>query len=193
MLTGFLVPLPAIIVIFTSKDYDFVPLAFPPTFCSTWNANISYYSIGLVNNVILMIGVPMLTYLLWVLHKVCQSLLLLKYFSLEWCELSKVWAFTFVLLHTDTHRHTYINTQTHKHIHKDTHTQRHAHICTHIHIQKYTHACTYTQWQTHRSIGIYMYTLLLLLWIWVGLCGNKSWQYWNQAYSLWVSKMDSYT
>ena len=63
-------PVPAIVVIFTSEEYDFVFFTFPPTLCGSKNLDIIYYSIILFMNVIFVIGVPMLFYLLWTLHKV---------------------------------------------------------------------------------------------------------------------------
>ena len=72
MTTGFLAPLPAIIVIFTRKEYEFAALSYPPTLCSSKDSIVTYYSVAFVLNVILILGVPMLFYLLWILHKVRQ-------------------------------------------------------------------------------------------------------------------------
>ena len=76
MTAGFLAPLPAIIVIFTRKEYEFAVWDFPPTFCGSKDFNVKYYSLVLVMNITFIIGLPMLVYLLWILHKVCESMVL---------------------------------------------------------------------------------------------------------------------
>ena len=76
MTAGFLAPLPAIIVIFTRKEYEFAALGFPPTLCGSKDFNVAYYSLVLVINIIFIIGLPMLVYLLWILHKVRESMIL---------------------------------------------------------------------------------------------------------------------
>lgn len=73
--TALLAPVPVIVVILTNKDYEFVPLSYPPTVCGSKNADIVFYSVMLVVTIILAIGMPMLTYLLWTLHKVEETVL----------------------------------------------------------------------------------------------------------------------
>ena len=80
MFAGFLAPLPAIVVILAQKEYEFAVLGFPPTLCGSKAFNVSYYSIALVLNVILIIGIPMLFYLLWILHKVYDTRVFWKWF-----------------------------------------------------------------------------------------------------------------
>ena len=65
-------PVPAIVVILTSKEYEFVSLTYPPTLCLSKDVDVVYYSIIFIMNIILFIGIPMLLYSLWILHKVCE-------------------------------------------------------------------------------------------------------------------------
>ena len=65
-----LLPVLPIVVILTNKDYEFGFLKFPTAFCHTKNEDVFHYSVAFIINIILFIGIPMLSYLLWTLHKV---------------------------------------------------------------------------------------------------------------------------
>ena len=70
LVIALLFPVPVIVIILTKKEYDFIFFALPPTLCYSKNVDVVYYSIIFVINVIIFIGLPMLLYLLWTLHKV---------------------------------------------------------------------------------------------------------------------------
>ena len=65
-------PVPAIVVILLVDEYEFIYVAFPPTLCHSKDVNVIYYSVILIINIVFFIGVPMLLYLLWTLHKVYE-------------------------------------------------------------------------------------------------------------------------
>ena len=65
-----LLPVPAIVVILTNKDYEVGFVNLPTAFCHTKNQDVVHYSAAFIINIILFIGIPMLSYLLWTLHKV---------------------------------------------------------------------------------------------------------------------------
>ena len=65
-----LLPVPAIIIILTNKDYEIGFFTLPTAFCHTKNEDVAYYSLIFIISIIFFIGMPMLSYLLWTLHKV---------------------------------------------------------------------------------------------------------------------------
>ena len=67
---GLLIPLPGVIATLTMENYGHAIANIPPHFCGPANSDLVFYSLILLNNVILVIGIPMLIIIAWSLHKV---------------------------------------------------------------------------------------------------------------------------
>ena len=67
---GLMVPLPATITTLTVKKYGYRIGTVPPFTCVPANAYLYFYSMVIVPNVPLVVGIPMLIIVAWSLHKV---------------------------------------------------------------------------------------------------------------------------
>ena len=67
---GLLMPLPGVIASLTMENYGQAIANIPPVFCGPANIQLVFYSLVLFNNIIVVIGIPMLIIVAWYLHKV---------------------------------------------------------------------------------------------------------------------------
>ena len=67
---GLLIPLPGVIATLTMEDYGYFIVSIPPLFCGPLNGDLVFYSMILLINIILVMGIPMLIIVTWLLHKV---------------------------------------------------------------------------------------------------------------------------
>ena len=63
--------MPGVIATLTMENYGHTIANIPPVFCGPANSDLVFYSVILLNNIILVIGIPMLIIVTWKLHKVC--------------------------------------------------------------------------------------------------------------------------
>ena len=73
--TGLLIPLPSVIVSLTVEGQGYVAIHFPPIFCAPNNSDLIFYSLIIILNIMLILGIPQLIVVAWILHKVCAHLL----------------------------------------------------------------------------------------------------------------------
>ncbi len=64
-----LIPIPSIIAAFATKGYSII--RFPPLLCGVTDLNTQYYSLWLLLNIILGVGITLLIITAWKVHKVC--------------------------------------------------------------------------------------------------------------------------
>ena len=68
---GILLPLPAVVATLATEGYAID--RFPPLLCSARNSDTWYYTTTLVLNLVLMVGVCILTITFWKVHEVCKT------------------------------------------------------------------------------------------------------------------------
>ena len=68
--TGLLIPLPSVIVSLAGEGQGYVMINFPPFYCGPNNSDLAFYSLVLILNIILILGIPQLIVVAWILHKV---------------------------------------------------------------------------------------------------------------------------
>ena len=68
--TGWLFPLPSVIVALTMEEYKYVLVQFPPFFCASANMRLWFYSVMLIISIFLAVEVCLLIVMFWVVHKV---------------------------------------------------------------------------------------------------------------------------
>ena len=72
MFAGFLLPVPAVIVALTQKDYHYTIVTFPPKSCVTKSSELWFYSGNLVIDIIVAVALCLLIIVFWIvrIHKV---------------------------------------------------------------------------------------------------------------------------
>ena len=65
-----MVPLPAMVAALTMEEYGHTLSNFPPFYCGPANSDLFFYSVVLLNDIYITIGIPMLIIAAWSLHKV---------------------------------------------------------------------------------------------------------------------------
>ena len=73
VIAGLLIPLPGVIATTLTDGYTIT--RFPPILCGTRNSDAGYYSVFLIMNILLAVGISMLIIMFWIVHKVCIVLL----------------------------------------------------------------------------------------------------------------------
>lgn len=68
--TGWLIPLPAVLVALIKPQSKYIISYFPPEFCITSDKDLWFYSTMLVIDVLAVIHMMSLIVVLWVVHKV---------------------------------------------------------------------------------------------------------------------------
>ena len=63
------IPLPAVIISLTVKEYNYNQSRFPPTFCIS-SRNMTFYSEILIIDIIVCTGICLLVLVFWFLYKV---------------------------------------------------------------------------------------------------------------------------
>ena len=67
---GLLIPLPGVIATLTMENYGHAILNSPPLFCGPASNDVAFYSVVLLINIFMVVGLPMLIIVIWSLHKV---------------------------------------------------------------------------------------------------------------------------
>ena len=65
-----MVPLPVTVATLTMENYGYGIVGFPPILCFPINTDLRFYSLIVIVNIILVIGIPLLIIVAWSLHKV---------------------------------------------------------------------------------------------------------------------------
>jgi hypothetical protein len=69
-------------VSFGSGGLGYGVIRFPPILCMATNSDIVYYGIVLPINIIMMVGITLLTVIFWTIHKVIPNSLMLQFLRL---------------------------------------------------------------------------------------------------------------
>lgn len=72
--TGWLFPLPSVVVALTKDKFRFVLMQFPPLFCASVNMDLWLYSVMIVINVFIAVEVCLLLVVFCAVHKVYYTL-----------------------------------------------------------------------------------------------------------------------
>ena len=68
VIAGLLIPVPGVMATAFTDGYTIN--RFPPLLCSSSNTDAGYYSVFLIMNILLAIGISMLIFMFWKVHKV---------------------------------------------------------------------------------------------------------------------------
>ena len=69
-IAGLMVPLPVTVATLTMENYGYVIVGSPPIACAPVNTDLHFYTMVIITNIIVVIGIPLLIIVAWSLHKV---------------------------------------------------------------------------------------------------------------------------
>ena len=69
-IAGFLVPLPSVIATISQDKHGYIIAYFPPHFCIPNDSTVTFYTVVLVDTIMIVFGLPLLFIVAWTLTKV---------------------------------------------------------------------------------------------------------------------------